>query len=68
MQKLIYCSPEHIHLPHVFFNDINKFLADEWKVISVTPQNVSRSGDSSYTTAYAGFAVLIEKIDEEIKL
>lgn len=68
MQKLIYCSPDHIHLPSVSFIDINTFLNDGWKVISVTPQNVARSDKSAYTTAYAGFAVLIEKTDEELKI
>lgn len=68
MQKLIYCAPEAIHLPDISFININRFLDAGWKVISVTPQSVARSDKSAYVTAYGGVVVLIEKIDEEIKL
>lgn len=43
--------------------DVNKYLAEGWKVVSITPQHVS-TGSTTYSKS-GNFAILLEKIDNK---
>ena len=70
MQTIINCEPvNYSDRGTIDFREVNKLLSQGYKVISITAQNCSVATGSTYTRfVFSGFAVLVEKDDDEITL
>jgi len=69
MQKIIYCEPKYNDQGTVSFTTVNDLLEEGYKVISIIAQHCAIATGSTYTSKiYGGYAVLVEKDDDEVKL
>lgn len=60
MQKVVIITPQGGSGSEAVLND---YLSQGWRILSVTAQHVSRTGDLA-TTSHGSFLVVLEKTDE----